>query len=382
MTWPRASAAIAFTLVIFVLLFGPVAFRALEPESPASAADFPNYYFGGERLMDGRPVYDDLATEVEAQFGLVGYDTYPADPPPTVVLFAPFSLLSYEAAWRLWQALSAILIFYSLNLVAREVGYPPPAAAVIASVAFLTTPVRFLLERNHMESLLLILGVLGWRAIRRGNESRGAGLWGLATGLKLFPGMWLVGLIDGRRRRAAVQGGTVAIGMLAVAGIVVGADNVAQYVSETIPAARQWYGTLGNYSLFSVGTGLVARWFGWMLVLAGALTLLPRYLTRPSGPDRSFVLGTTLALLLSPLAWLNYLVLAIPAVIILSCHLDLATNARHRIGGSALVVALFGWGPITIGSELLSELGSFVPTYALVALFVIADRSMKEMSWS
>lgn len=368
----------AVSVTIFALAWGPGALDSLDPDTPEQAADFPNYWFGGERLWDERPVYDVLEDDFAEQFGVDGYDTYPADPPPTVVLFSPLSFLDYSVAWVVWQIISAALIFVSIVIVSREVGYPAPAAAAIAAAAFVTSPVRFLLGRNHMESVLLILGVLGWRALRRGR--RGEIAWGLATGLKLFPGMWLVGLMR-TRRAATIRGLGVAVALLLAGSLILGLDNLEQFVSETVPGSRRWYGTLGNYSLLSVGTAFAGVWLGWVLLAAGLVTLGPRYLAGATDPDRVYVLGTALALLVSPLSWLNYLVLVIPALVMLSCHLDLAGEPSHRVGFVALVVTLLAWGPIVTASEVVSEVASFVPTAALVALFLIADRRMETTSW-
>ena len=179
MTWLRALVVVAICVVAFVALWLPGARSALDPIKAVEAADFPNYYFGGERLLNDRPIYDPLTTEVRDEFGVSDYDTYPADPPATVALFAALSFLSYESAWWLWQIVSASLIAYSIIIVAREVGYFPQVAVAMAAFAFLTTPVRFLLTRNHMESLLLLLGVLGWRALRRETHlgDRFCGAW-------------------------------------------------------------------------------------------------------------------------------------------------------------------------------------------------------------
>lgn len=376
--WPRALMIVALSATIFALAWGPGALSSMDPETPEQAADFPNYWFGGERLRDGRPVYDVLEDDFAERFGVSGYDTYPADPPPTVVLFSPLSFLDYPIAWVVWQIISATLVFTAIHIVSREVGYSPAAATAIAAASFVTSPVRFLLGRNHMESVLLMLGVLGWRALRRGG--RGEIAWGLATGLKLFPGMWLLGLWSRHRRRTLV-GLAVAAGLLIVGSAVLGPDNLGQFVGETVPGSRRWYGTLGNYSLLSVGTAFAGVWLGWVLLGAGLVTLGPRYLRGGGDPDRAYVLGTALALLVSPLSWLNYLVLVIPALIMLSCHLDLTGSPSHRIGFVALLVALLGWGPIVTSSELVSEVASFVPTAALVALFLIADRRMETTRW-
>lgn len=380
MTWSRALVVAAVALGVVSLSWSSAIDRALNPTDPHEAADFPNYYFGGERWLDDRPVYDILDEEIEALFGVEGYDTYPADPPTTVVLFSPLSSLSYETAWKVWQAISALLAFGAVVIVSRECGYSPQWAVVFASLAFLTTPVRFLLERNHMESVLLILGVLGWRALRRSSSLRGSVFWGLATGLKLFPGMWLVGFARTDRRRTIVGLG-LAVGLLVVGAVALGWSNVEQFIDETVPGSRRWYGVLGNYSLVSLGTAFVAPWLGWIATVAALGWLLPKYLNGNDFADRVYVLGTSVALLVSPLSWLNYFVLVIPALVILSCHLDLAGESSHRIGFTALVVPLMFWGPIVTDSEYVSLVLSYLPTLALLALFLIGHRHIKEAPW-
>ena len=153
---------------------------------------------------------------------------------------------------------------------------------------------------------------------------------------------------------------------------VVGFDNVEHFVTDVIPASSQWRGVLGNYSLLSVGTAFAGEWLGWLLLAVALSALLPLYMGRDGSADAVFVMGTALALLVSPLTWLNYLVLLIPALIILSCHFDLVGNARERITFGVLTVALVGWGPIVTSSELISLVLSFIPTYGLIALFFIA----------
>lgn len=374
---PFAVAAAA--VLIFSVWYDDTSSRVLEPGSPEDAADFPNYYFGGERLLEGRAVYDPLTPEIEQAFSIPGYETYPADPPPTIGLFAPFSLLSYRMAWRAWSAISILLLFGSLYAVAHEVGYSRPWAAAIGAVSLLTNPARFLFTRNHMETLLLALGVAGWLALRRRREAGAGVAFGLATGLKLFPGMWLLGLLR-RNLRAGLLGFAVAVGALAAGMLILGSDNTGAFLTDVISRSRRWYGSLGNYSLISFGTALAGVWFGWLLVVVGALVLVPRYLAHPRDPDTLWVLGTAAALLISPLSWINYLVLALPALVIVSCRIDWRRPAE-RIGFVAAVGALAFWGPVVFESELPSVLVSFVPTYALAGLFffVARERPWQEM---
>jgi alpha-1,2-mannosyltransferase len=355
-----------------VVLFGVfIAREAPKSLDGRSLPDFPNYYFGGERLFDGRPVYGSLEQEVEERFGVSGYDAYPADPPPTVVLVAPLSLLPYDAAWLVLAGVSMVIMVAVSYLTAREVAFSQEASVALAAASLLSTSFRFLVTRNHIESLVLLLGFLGWRALRRHGPKLAGVWWGLATGLKLFPGMWLVGLAQRRTREGVLAGaGTLAlVGLLSFA--VLGWSNVADFFTEVIGSSTLWYGALGNYSLLSLGTALSSVTLGWVFTGIGVLALVPLYVKFAVRPDQVWVAGTAVALLLSPLSWLNYLVLAIPALIIVGSRLDVrVTTDRWLLFG--LVASLGFWGPVVLAAKLPSILVSFVPTYGLVALFVVA----------
>jgi hypothetical protein len=250
-------------------------------------------------------------------------------------------------------------------------GYRPEFGAALAGGALLTTSFRLLVTRNHIESLVLLFGFLGWRALRRGGSKTAGLFWGLATALKLFPGMWLVGLTRRQSRIGVATGaGTVLVaGLLSLA--VLGWSNVADFFTVIIGSSTLWYGALGNYSLLSLGTALSSVTLGWVFAGIGVAILVPLYVKLAAHPDQVWVAGTAVALLLSPLSWLNYLVLAIPALIIVGSRLDVrvATDRWLLFG---LVASLGFWGPVVLATELPSILVSFVPTYGLVALFVVA----------
>ncbi|MDH3261649.1 MAG: DUF2029 domain-containing protein [Acidimicrobiia bacterium] len=363
-------AALAFGL--FGVFFAREAPKSLDGTAPP---DFPNYYFGGERLFDGRPVYGSLEAEIEEQFGIKGYGAYPADPPPTVVLVAPLSLLPYNTAWLLLAGLSIVILLAAVYLTARELDFPPEVGIAIAAAALLTNSFRFLIIRNHIETLVLLFGFLGWRALRRRGFQAAGVWWGLATALKLFPGMWLIGLAPRRTRVGVVAGaGTVVVvGMLSLA--ILGWSNVTEFVTEVIGSSSRWYGALANYSLLSFGTALSSITLGWILAGIGAAILVPLYVKLAVQPDQVWVAGTAVALLLSPLSWINYLVLAIPALVIVGARLDLRTVAdRWWLFG--LVTSLAFWSPMVFAAKVPSILASFVPTYGLVALFVVAIRRL------
>ncbi len=353
-------------------LVGFLVFAATQlPPAMQGAPDFPNYYFGGERVLEGGAVYGPVAPEVEAEFGVDDYPAYPADPPLTVALLSPLSLLPYETAWLLLAALSTLLIFDVVYLVARKVGAAPEVAAAIAGVALLSTPARFLLIRNHAESVLLLLLTLGWLALREGRETRAGILWGLAAALKLFPGLLLVGLFAAGRRRAAWAGVGVAAAATGAGMVAVGWDDTVAFIREVIPLSRQWYGTLGNYSLLSFGTALAGPWLGWLLVAALGLPLFVLYLRQSRHATDLWAGGLALALLLTPLSWLNYLVVLLPVLVVVVVDMRWPQD-RYRM--LWLIGSLAFWGPVVLGAKLPSVLASFVPTYGLVSLFLWTRR--------
>jgi len=156
---------------------------------------------------------------------------------------------------------------------------------------------------------------------------------------------------------------------------VLGWSNVADFATEVIGSSSRWYGAFGNYSLLSFGTALSSETLGWILAGIGAVILVPLYLKWAVRPDQVWVAGTAVALLLSPLSWLNYLVLAIPALVIVGARLDLRMSA-DRWWLLGLVASLGFWGPVVFAAKLPSILVSFAPTYGLVALFVAAIKRL------
>jgi hypothetical protein len=360
-------------------LFGIFLLREVPKSLDGSAPeDFPNYYFAGRRVLEGRPVYGQIGDEVQRALGWEGYRAYPADPPATIVLLAPLSVLPYETAWWTLALVSMTLIVGVTALTAREVGFSWGVAAAVGAAALASNPARFLIRRNHVESLVLLLGFLGWLAWRRGRDRRLGVWWGTAAALKLFPAMWLVGLARARPR--ALAWGVVTATTATLTGVgLVGLDSVEFFIEEVIPQSGRWYGAVGNYSFLSVGTALGGPWLGWGLAAAGALWLIPIYVRKAHGADLVWVAGTAAALLLSPLSWLNYLVLTLPGLVILARHLELGQpRERWMLAGLTLGLA---WWPETVrlGALVPTVLASSLPTVALVAMFWLAVHRLPEV---
>jgi alpha-1,2-mannosyltransferase len=335
----------------------------------SSPGDFPNYYFGGQRLFDGRPIYADLGDEVMNRLGWK-YNAYPADPPFAVAALSPLSFLKYKNAWWVLAIFSFISLCVVVFLTAREAGLSKAYTLIALSLSVCSHSFLFIIKRNHFEMALVLCSVLGWMALRRGRSSAAAISFGIAGALKLFPVLWLLApFISGKKRALLV--GCVSFCLLSAIGVlVIGTQNMRDFVFHIIPRSSQWYGVVGNYSLFSFSTALGVPILGWALsILIGILGLYD-LLSGPKQATSVWIRTVTLSLLLSPLSWLNYLVLLIPIAITVVAVSE--PGSRRRLYTFALCAMILSWPSyVPTPSVLCTILASYVPTYGLVIMYFV-----------
>ena len=356
----------AVALVTFVLFAWDVWQGAFDGSSPA---DFPNYYFAGRRLFETRPVYGDLAFEVKNTLGWE-YNVYPADTPLTVLLLSPLSQLPYQVAWSLLALFSVAAMAGVAYWTGIELGHPRHVAWLCAALSLMSAPFLFLLKRNHMESLVLVAGAAGWLLLRRGRASAGMLLWGMAAALKLFPALWIL-LAWHRGVRRPVMIGMLAAAFFSLIGMVgVGFSDTIFFITQVVPRAAQWFDAIGNYSLVALGSVLVGPSLGWLLVLSvGLLSFSPRFWIS-GGWDEFWLKAVCLSLLLTPLAWLNYLVLLIPGLMAMGTFLKDTAILRRYFFYALVMMTCFCPTDITIAQPWLRVLIIFAPTFGMLAILL------------
>ena len=344
--------------------------------------DFPNYYVAGLRLWEGRPIYAPHAEEVRTRLGFADYPTNIADSPFAVVALSPLARLPYRPAFFCLYVFSLLAGPGVAFASTRALKAPAWMALGAAGLTLFSNQYRFLLMFNHMESLLLCLLVAGWLCLRSGRGRLGAALWGAAAALKLFPGLLLVLLLAQSRWRAALWGGATAAALLLLCSMVIGWSSAVEFATHVIPYSHVWYGHGYNVSLMSIGTRAAGPAAGWSMALL-ALAAVGGVVGRSRGdPDRLFVAGTAGMLLASPLSWLGYGILLLPALAIVAKQLVPGDHAGRRLLLAALVLTQF-W-PFLSGSEtppLARFLFFTVPPAAGYALVVLlAARHWKNAS--
>lgn len=364
----RAGLIAVVSLGLYGLYLIGMAHTATSP-----APDFPNYYYSAIAEAEGESIYSDFTDRLEAdRSASIPNINYLADPPPVVLLFYPVRWISYELAFWILIAVSGIAMTATVWATGVELGMARPWVISLAAASLLTTGFRFMTLRNHFEAVLALLAALGWVRLRR-RGSPGA-YWGIAAGLKLFPALWTVGLV--RNRRAVVDGLAAFVAIVGLTAVMIGPQDFSVYVREVIPRASQWFQATGNYSLMSVGTLIGGTPLGWGLTGVGFLGFGWTAYRLGNDHDALYVAGVAWSLLLSPLSWLNYLVIVISPLMVAARNIN--WSKRNELYPAAfMLVGLLAMRPIvSFESTWINIVLSRIPTMSLLVLAIWAPGLM------
>lgn len=241
------------------------------------------------------------------------------NPPLLTVLLAPFAWLDALTAYRVWVALCVLMVVGSLLVVARELRLRPVPMAFVTAAVLASSPLHGTLVLGQIYPLLLVGLTAGWLAERRGRPVLAAVLFGITVSLKpsLAP---ILLLYAAQHRWASLRAGVASAVVASLVGVAVcgPASGLAWlHIAFNSPVPD----TVDNASLPGLAVrlglpptlGLVAG----VIVLAGTLLVLARHRRRvdPAGTAVWAVLAA--GLLLSPIAWHNYLMLLWPGVLVL-----------------------------------------------------------------
>lgn len=153
------------TILVAVLATGMVAFLTAHSQDWMVNRDWFTFWAGGRGLLNSINIYDPKAW---SQITLDHGSTWLPNPifiypPPTAVLFAPFSALSLQISSVLWVWLSLIFVLTSVFVIVRTQECPQWArlAPFWALAVVLYLPLVVSLFMGQVSSLVLLLVVLG-----------------------------------------------------------------------------------------------------------------------------------------------------------------------------------------------------------------------------
>ncbi|MDI6627479.1 MAG: glycosyltransferase 87 family protein [Rhodococcus sp. (in: high G+C Gram-positive bacteria)] len=289
------------------------------------------YRHGGATVLSGEGLYS---------FSLFG--TLPFTYPPfAAVLFAPLGLLSDTATGLLVNISNVVLLYGVVHLSWRRLGYENSTRTKVVSVALAVgcswlEPVRMSLWLGQIN--LLLLALVLWDLGRpEGSRFRGFGV-GIAAGLKLTPGLFVVMSIVQKQWRTAWTAAVTGLVTVLIGFVVVFSDAWRYWTSAILASDR--VGSTTSPANQSV-RGMVARAWGtehppvfvWLPVAVVVLAAGMWVSYRAHRAGRTLLAMTLCGLtapMVSPFSWGHHWVWCVPLLVI---GLDACSRAstRHRI---------------------------------------------------
>lgn len=317
-------------------------------------------------------------------------------PPFAALLAAPLALIPFRVAGWVWSVgevltTAAIAAIAFRPLLRRFGRWWPLALGLLAGALQQMLPLRDEIKFGQVDELLVLMCAVDCLLLAR---RRGGGvLIGLATAIKLTPGVFIVYLLLAGRRRAAA----LAVGAFVAASLLAAA--VLPHDSKTFWTDALWHSerlrandgtsnqSLRGMWLRAVHDGHVstALWLVSAAIVAVIGFSRVRVAERRGDTLTAAALTGLLAVLLSPVSWIHHLcwLLLVLAVIVGD-----GRDAR-RVVTAAAVYAFFVVKVPWIGAHWLHSGGPTVPARlvedgyglcALVLLITLRARSVTQSS--
>jgi alpha-1,2-mannosyltransferase len=305
-----------FGLACWVLLAAACAYL-IDRLLAEHLLDLRVYRSGAAALLHGGGIYQEHVDATDPLRTPLNF-TYP---PFAALLFTPFALLGWPVVVAGLTLAGVAALAYTVRLVLRHLRLPVAVAPAIVLGALLLGPVGWPQGTLVMGQVnLLLMAAVAADLLPGERRWRGA-LTGIATGVKLTPGIFLVYLALTGRRREAATGAAVAAGTGLLGLAVAPADSVLFWT-------RLWWdpahvGDQAYTANQSLG-GVVARltgghtlWLALVLLVGVGGLALARAAYR-AGDELWGVLVTALTgLLVSPVSWQHHWVWAVPVAVVL-----------------------------------------------------------------
>jgi hypothetical protein len=352
--------------ILWVLAFTSLYGTAVRMRANVTKMDFSVYYLSAILTYQGDNPYvtsfEPLAKKRGLEVGWIGHAT---DPPPFLLCIAPLALLPERSAYYAWTVLNVAMFGVALTWLLLNSGLSPPAILAIGALALFYPPVQFHFFMGQSKIVILLLLVAMMRSMERGLDCAAGLCLAMASLLRVFPLLLALYLVIQRRWRVLVWTfAGVTIGCLATLAICPLDKFLSFAHGITLLADRRLVTQCTNISLRAAVTRLVwlvakpgigvkvdaavrAAVFATDAGLLGVTAWATARLGPRNDPDwRAFSLWIIASVLMSPVAWMHYMVLfLIPFVqLTKAAGLDRAsTRAEWSAIASYVFIAFFPW---------------------------------------
>jgi Glycosyltransferase family 87 len=341
----------------------------------ATRWDFGPYYASALVLREGGNPYTTDLRPVGARVGVEIRDNDRGTYTPTfLTCFAPLTLMSARRAYWTWFAINFACFIAAIALLFRDassaLGVRARVWLVIGIIFY--TPIQVHLNLGQNQFLILFALVLAIRWLEAGRDASAGLVLAAAALLRAYP-LALGGYLLVRRRWAALSwmiGAVVAGALLTIA--VAGWETCYSFrIAINFMTGRHFLDQAGNVALASIisrafwyfgpanpgggfefaraATSLAAR-----LALVGvtALVTLAPSAGRPDRDRRAYSLWIATMILLSPTAWMHYLVLLILPFIALA-----SARSVGRASGRAVAMCIASYALTDLAFVMAAAIG-------------------------
>jgi hypothetical protein len=299
--------------VLIALLFVMKLAQTVAERAGAPVSDLRAFFEGAARLQAGRPLY-----ETDVDF----YDT-PIQyiyPPPIALLLQP--LHGYITTWWVWAGVSLLAWVAALALLLRELSselherVPPAWWPLLLAELIAFTPVLSHFFWGQTQLQLLLLLVISWMFLRRGRDVPAGIVLGVAIAIKIFPLLLFVPLFARQRWRCLIAATLSAAAVLALSYTIVGWDQAYVFFADVLP--RHSGAVIANSTAHTTIAAMLTNAFGApafsyyaSLLVRGLVMAAVLYgAWRMRDAAQAFALGMTTLVLVTPVVWEHYFVLA------------------------------------------------------------------------
>jgi hypothetical protein len=204
--------------------------------------DFPNYYTAAVLVRMGQPLrnYYDW-TWFQRQMNYAGIErqrgAYAAQTPLTMLPMLPLVAFTPQTAKRIWLTIDLGFLAAAVWLLSRVTRFRVEQIALLAFCGYGSLYTNFLLGQYYV--FLLLLLTLAFYFLEQRHSLAGGFFCGVAFGLKLYGGPFLL-YFAAKRRWKAVAGMTATFVCLgAVALAMFGWTDLAYYATQVLPRSLE-----------------------------------------------------------------------------------------------------------------------------------------------
>lgn len=407
--------------IVFGLAGAQLIIKSFAPEN-IYRKDFIQEYLLAKSIFVGCYPYLPLP-ELASKLGMVlphAILPHPTPHPPSIALLSlPLALFGYERAALIWLLVEIICLFASVALLWKwwtgRIALPP--VLLIAWTALGWGHVWTELVLGQVSTILLLLLAFAWQKLRdndspkadiAGQISGGMAL-GFAVALKFIGWPLVIFLILRRKWLSVISAAAAALILNLTAAAIMGWHSFLSYFTHVGPLLFSYYRAHGgNISLWGVGYRLfagttspalisiesppliyvpaLAKLISFALPLAVLIAGL-RLALKTKNFDLSYGLMVIVSILISPIMWAHYIIMAaIPMLITIRALSQMNFPRRETIATAilALILLIPGSSLADVTKIFLIEErsdGSEVAPFAAGLISLIPTLSLLLLLW-